>query len=138
MEGSRYREAESVFVPTEEEKSLPFRFPAPRLRLRVDKTEGRIDWESRSQIIADNRTYLVSSWMAVTDAERKLQTLLADLGKGTSWLNMYKMTAEACEAIQRLPHNFAMPKVEPHPLIKRLLATIGNRGAGILLHTGSI
>ena len=26
--------------------------------------------------------------------------LLADLGKGTSWLNMYKMTAKACEAIQ--------------------------------------
>ena len=53
--------------------------------------------------------------MALTDAQRKLQTLLADLGKGTSWLDMYKMTAKACEAIQPLPHNFAMPKVEPHP-----------------------
>ena len=51
---------------------------------------------------------------------RKLQTLLADLGKGTSWLNMYKMTAKACEAIQPLPHNFAMPKVEPHPSDKKL------------------
>ena len=54
--------------------------------------------------------------------------LLADSGKGTSWLNMYKMTAKACEAIQPLPHNFAMPKVEPHPSDKTmLLVSIGNR-----------
>ena len=62
--------------------------------------------------------------MALTDAERKLQTLLADLGKRTSWLNMYKMTAKACEAIQPLPHNFVMPKVEPHPSDKKKLARI--------------
>ena len=62
---------------------------------------------------AYNNTVLVSSWMAPTDAQRQLETLLADLRKGTSWLNMYKMTAKACEAIQPLPHNFAMPKVEP-------------------------
>ena len=68
----------------------------------------------------ENRTDLVSSWMAPTDAQRKLQTLLADLGKGTSWLDMYKMTAKACEAIQPLPHNFAMPKVEPHASDKKL------------------
>ena len=67
----------------------------------------------------DNKTSLRSSWMAPTDAQRQLQTLLADLGKGTSWLNMYKMTAKACEAIQPLPHNFAMPKVEPHPSDKK-------------------
>ena len=47
-------------------------------------------------------------------------TLLADSGKGTSWLNMYKMAAKACEAIQPLPHNFAMPKVEPHPSYKKV------------------
>ena len=67
-----------------------------------------------------NRTSLYSSWMAPTDAQRKLQTLLADLGKGTSWLNMYKMTAKACEAAKPLPHNFAMPRVEPHPSDKKL------------------
>ena len=65
-------------------------------------------------------TSLYSSWMAPTDAQRKLQTLLADLRKGTSWSNMYKMTAKACEAIQPLPRNFAMPKVAPHPLDKKL------------------
>merc|ERR1711863_74991 len=48
------------------------------------------------------------------------KTLLADLGKCTSWLNMYTMTAKACEAIQPLPHNFAMPKVEPHPSDQKL------------------
>ena len=80
MEDGQFREAES-----EEQKSLPFNFRAPRLQLTQDK----------------------------------LQTLLADIGKGTSWLNMYKMTAKACEAIQPLPHNFAMPKVEPHPSDKQ-------------------
>ena len=33
---------------------------------------------------------------------------------------MYQMTAKACEAIQPLPHNFAMPKVEPNPSDKKL------------------
>ena len=104
MEDGQFREAES-----EEQKSLPFNFRAPRLQLTQDKSQARIFWQSRGQIIADhkqqmvksigkdNRTSLVSSLMAPTDAERKLQTLLADLGKGTSWLNMYKMTAKACE-----------------------------------------
>ena len=146
MEDGQFREAES-----EEQKSLPFNFRAPRLQLTQDKSLARICWQSQGQIIAyhkqqmvnsigkDNRTYLYSSWMAPTDAQRKLQTLLADLGKGTSWLNMYKMTAKACEAIQPLPHNFAMPKVEPHPSDKKsLLASIGNRGAGMSLHTRSI
>ena len=146
MEDGQFREAES-----EEQKSLPFNFRAPRLQLTQDKSQARIFWQSKGQIIADHkqqmvnsigkdsRTSLYSSWMAPTDAQRKLQTLLADLGKGTSWLNMYKMTAKACEAIQPLPHNFAMPKVEPHPSDKKsLLASIGNRGAGMSLHTRSI
>ena len=127
MEDGQFREAES-----EEQKSLPFNFRAPRLQLTQDKSQARICWQSQGQIIADhkqqmvnsigkdNRTSLYSSWMAPTDAQRKLQTLLADLGKGTSWLNMYKMTAKACEAIQPLPHNFAMPKVEPHLSDKKL------------------
>ena len=61
MEDGKCGEAE-----WEEEKSLPFRFPAPRLRLRVDKTEGRIDWESRGQIIADRKEQMgeksVDNW----------------------------------------------------------------------------
>ena len=74
--------------------------------------------------------------MAPTDAQRKLQTLLADLGKGTSWLNMYKMTAKACEAIQPLPHNFAMPKVEPHPSDKKLARIHWQqRGRDVAAHT---
>ena len=54
----------------------------------------------------DNNTSLNAAWIAPTYAQRKLQTLQADLGNSTSWLNMYKMTAKACEAIQPLPHNF--------------------------------
>ena len=64
-------------------------------------------WQSQGKIIADhkehmvkkvreadNKTSLYSSWMASTDAQRQLEMLLADLGKGPSWLNMYKMTAK--------------------------------------------
>ena len=92
------------------QKSLPFNFCAPRLQLTQDKSKARIFWQSRGQIIADhkeqmvksigkdNRTSLVSSLMAPTDAQQKQQTLLADLAKGTSWLDMYKMTAKACGA----------------------------------------
>ena len=146
MEDGQFREAES-----EEQKSLPFNFRAPRLQLTQDKSQARIFWQSQGQLIADHKqqmvssigkdsmTPLYSSWMAPTDAQRELQTLLADIGKGTSWLKMYKMTAKACEAIQPLPHNFAMPKVEPHPSDQtRLLASSGNRGAGMSLHTRSI
>ena len=90
MAYGQFREAES-----EEQKSLPFNFRAPRLQVRQDKSQARIFWQSQGQIIADhkqqmvksigkdNRTSLVSSLMAPTDAQRKLETLLADLGKGT-------------------------------------------------------
>ena len=123
MEDGQFREAE-----LEEQKSLPFNFRAPRLQLTQDKSQARIFWQSQGQIIADhkqqmvnsigkdNRTSLCSSWMASTDAQRKLQTLLADLGKGTSWLNMYKMTAKACEKgqpLSTLPFNFRTPYVQP-------------------------
>ena len=114
------------------ELSFPFNFRAPGLQLTQDRSQARIFWQSQGQTIAyhkqqmvksigkDNRTSLVSSLMAPTDAQRKLQTLLADLGQGTSWLKMYKMTAKACEQVKPLPHNFTMPKVEPHPSDKKL------------------
>ena len=123
MEDCQVRESES-----EKQRVLPFNFRAPRLQFTKNKSEAYIFWQSQGQIIADhkqhmvnsigkdNRTSLYSSRTAPTEAQRKLQTLMADLGKGTSWLNMYKMTAKACEAIKPLPHNFAMPKVEPHPI----------------------
>ena len=106
MEDAQFREAES-----EEQESLPFNFRAPRLQLTHDTSQARIFWQSQGQIIADhmqhmvksivkdNRTRLYSSWMALTDAQRKLQALLADLGKGTSWLNMYQLTVKACDEL---------------------------------------
>ena len=127
MEHGQNREAES-----EEQKSLPFNFRAPRLQLTQDKSQARISWQSQGQIIADhkqqmvksigkdNKTSLCSSWMAAREAERQLKTLLADLNNGTSWLNMYKLTAKACEGVKPLPHNFVMPMVELHSSDKTL------------------
>ena len=105
MEDGQFQEAE-----LEEQKSLPCNFRAHRLQPMQDKRRARIFWQSSGQIIADhkeqmvksigkdNRTSLVSSLMAPTDAQQKQQTLLADLAKGTSWLDMYTMTAKACGA----------------------------------------
>ena len=117
----------------EKQKSLPFKFRVPRLQHSRDKSQARISWRSQGKIIADHkehmvkkvreadkRTYLYSSWMGPTDAQRQLETLLADIGKGTSWLNKYKMTAKACVAIQLLRRNFAMPTVEAHGSDKKL------------------
>ena len=64
------------------------------------QSQGKIIAEQKEHMVkrigksskADNRTSLYSSWMAPTDAQRQLEKLLADLGKGTSWLNKYKMT----------------------------------------------
>ena len=147
MEDGQLQEAES-----EEQKSLPFNFCAPRLQLTPDKSQARMAWQSQGKIIAeqkehmvkrigksskaDNRTSLYSSWMAPTDAQRQLETLLADLGKGTSWLNMYKMTAKACVAIQLLRHNFAMPTVEAHGSDKKLgRIHWQQRGTHVAAHT---
>ena len=106
MEDGEFREAES-----EKQNVLSFKFRAPRLQLTQDKSQARIFWQSQGQIIADhkqhmvndigkdNRTSLCSSWQAPTEAERQLETLLAVLKNGTSWLNMYKMTAKACEEV---------------------------------------
>ena len=67
-----------------------------------------------------NRTFLYSSWMLSAEAQRKLDTTLADLQQGSSWLNMYQITAKACEEVKLLPHNFAMPRVDPHCSDKKL------------------
>ena len=128
MEDGQFREAES-----EAQMSLPFNIRASRLQQARNKSQARAFWQSQGQIIADhkqqmvnsigkdNRTSLYSSWMAPTDAQRKLPHAVGRFWKkGTSWLNMYKMTAKACEAIQPLPHNFAMPKVGPHPSAKNV------------------
>ena len=71
------------------------------------------------------------------EAESEEQKSLPfNFGKGTSRLNMYKMTAKACEAIQPLPHNFAMPKVEPHPSDKKLARIHWQqRGRDVAAHT---
>ena len=127
MEDGQGREAD-----TNEQKSLPFNFRAPHLEFTRDKSQARIVWSSQGQVVVDhkqhmvasidktNRTKIYGSWMATTEARLQLETLLADLRHGTSWLNMYKMTAKACEEAKALPHNFAMPKVEPHPSDKKL------------------
>ena len=89
MEDCQFRETES-----EEQKTLPFNFRAPRLPLTQDKSQARIVWQSQGQIIVEHREQLVkrigmekrtslySIYLARTEGERKLQTLLADLWKG--------------------------------------------------------
>ena len=56
MEDGQFREAES-----EEQKSLPFNFRAPRLQLTQDKSQARIFWQSQGQIIADHEQQVVKS-----------------------------------------------------------------------------
>ena len=56
MEDGQFREAES-----EEQKSLPFNFRAPRLQLTQDKSQARIFWQSQGQIIADHKQQMVKS-----------------------------------------------------------------------------
>ena len=108
------------------------------------QSQGKIIAEQKEHMVkrigksskADNRTSLYSSWMAPTDAQRQLETLLADLGKGTSWLNKYKMAAKACVAIQLLRHNFAMPTVEAHGSDKKLgRIHWQQRGTHVAAHT---
>ena len=110
----------------EKQKSLPFKFRVPRLQHSRDKSQARISWRSQGKTIADHKehmvkkvregdnfTWLYSSWVASTHAQRQLETLLADLGKGTSWLNMYKMTVKACVGRKKsLPFNFCAPRLE--------------------------
>ena len=111
----------------EEQKSLPFKFRAPRLQHSPDKSQARISWRSQGKVIADHKehmvkkvreadnfTYLCSSRMAPADGQRQLETLLADLGKGTSWLDMYKMTAKVCVVTLKpgtLPFKFPAPRL---------------------------
>ena len=89
MEDGQCREAES-----EVQKSLPFNLRAPRLQLTRNKSQARDFWQAQGQIIADhqqqmvnsigkdNRTSLYSSWMAPTDAQRKLPHATGRFWKG--------------------------------------------------------
>ena len=113
-------------------KELAFNFRAPLLEYRRDRSVARMRWETEGAIVATHahrmankvgkrqRTWLYSSWMRIAEAERNLETTLADLQQGSSWLNMYEITAKACKEVIPLPHNFAMPKVDPHPSDKKL------------------
>ena len=119
-------------VDSEKQKPLPFHFQTPCLQFTKDESKARIHWQAKGNVAAnhkqhmvnsvskDNNTSLYSSWMPSAEATRKHEALLAELRQGTSWLNMHKMTAKACEAIRPLPRNVAMPKVEPHPSDKTL------------------
>ena len=91
MEDGQVGEADS-----EKQKPLPFNFRAPCLQVAKDNSKARIFWQAKGQIVADhkqhmvnsvgkgNRTSLYSSWMLRSEAERKFETLLADLRQGTS------------------------------------------------------
>ena len=130
MENGQVREEES-----EKQKPLPFNFRVPGLQFAKYRSKARVLSQAQGQIVVcqqhmvnsvgkHNRTYLYSTWMFRSEAERKFETLLADLRQGTSWLSMYKITAKACEEVMPLPHIFAMPRVEPHPSDTKL-ARIG-------------
>ena len=119
-------------VDSEKQKPLPFHFQIPCLQFSKDASKARIRWQAKSNVVANHRQYMVnsvskenktslhSSWMPSAEAKRKHEALLAELRQGTSWLNMYQTTAKVCEPEKPLPHNFAMPKVEPHPSDKKL------------------
>ena len=63
MEDGQFREAES-----EEQKSLPFNFRAPRLQLTQDKSQARICWQSQGQHIAD----FLQAWKMVNSGNQNL------------------------------------------------------------------
>ena len=108
---------------------MAFNFRAPLLEYRRDRSEARMRWETEGAIVATHahrmvnkvskrqRTGLYSSWMLSAEAERNFETTLADLQQGSSWLNMYEITAKACKD---LPHKFAMPHVKLHPSDKKV------------------
>ena len=115
-----------------QQKPLPFNFRTPLLELSKDNSKARITWNCQGHVLQDhrehivasvdrnNRTQLSSPWSLRSEAERKLQTLLADLGNGTSWLNMYKKTAKVCEEVQDMPfvvvntYDFGTDQKLPH------------------------
>ena len=113
-----------------------------------------------------SETLVSSQYVVVEGARRKHEALVTLLQKGTSWLNMYEITVkaceelsrsqgreelagaagvtrqnevfQACEAIQPLPHKFAMPKVEPHASDKKVCShPLGTEGQGRLCMQGA-
>ena len=64
----------------------------------------------------NNRTALWSPYMPPEDAKRTLETVLRLLEKGASWLDMYKIVAEACRQTtarekELLHHGFQAPRM---------------------------
>ena len=137
-------------VDSEKQKPLPFHFQTPCLQFTKDESKARIHWQAKGNVVAnhkqhmvnsvskENKTSLHSSWMPSAEAKRKHEALLAELRQGTSWLNMYQTTAKVCEPEKPLPHNFAMPIVELHPLIRHWPAFIGSSEARLSLIMRSI
>ena len=63
-----------------------------------------------------NRTVLWSLYMPPEDAKRTLETALRLLEKGASWLDMYKIVAEACRQTtarekEQLHHGLQAPRM---------------------------
>ncbi len=56
MEDGQFREAES-----EEQKSRPFNFRAPRLQLTQDQSQARTFWQSQGKNIADHKQQMVNN-----------------------------------------------------------------------------
>ena len=133
-------------VDSEKQKPLRFNFQTPCLQLTKDESKARIRWQAKSNVIANHRQYMVNSvskenhtslyslWTPSAEAKRKHVVLLAQLRQGTTWLNMYQITAKACEPEKPLPHDFAMPRWSHIPLIKRWLASIGSSEAQLSLN----
>ena len=106
-------------------------FRPPWLDVSKDGRKARIKWLAEGAVVLAhqqqlvngvgkrNRTYLYSSWMLRAEAERKLESTLAELQQGSSWSNMYEITAKACEEEHLLPHGFAMPRVVSNPFDKK-------------------
>ena len=116
-------------VDSEKQKPFPFHFQTPWLQFTKDESKARIRWQAKGKVVVNHKEHMVksvskegsrtslnSSWKPSAEAKRKHEALLAELRQGTSWLNMYQTTAKVCEVENLLPHNFAMPKVEPHPI----------------------
>ena len=96
-------------------------FQTPGLQFTKDESTARIRWQAKGNVVAiykqhmrnsvskENKTSLYSLWMPSAEAKWKHEALVAELRQGTSWLNMYQITAKACEPEKPLPHDFAMP-----------------------------
>ena len=97
----------NVQAPAEtysKQEKLAFDFGAPYLEFKGDNIRARIHWRMQGEIVAEHKQYLVNSmskdkrtklcspWMLSAEARRKLEETLAELQKGSSWLDMYEFT----------------------------------------------